>query len=362
MEPDIHAWRLNKTVKLMPREHSWVGPFSMLYIDNLVGVGYSFTEDSRGIRENRKLYTRDLNSAVQQFYRLFPHLNTTDLYIGGQSYAAKYVITLAYRIHRRNTKLSKLTKPKLPLKGVYLGGPFYDGNRQGRALYKFLFSIGWIGKSELEKGRSRVDELFRKFRNQEHIESMSVYESLFNHPMQGISGSMDNFVTNRGMDLQLLAAVAGSRLVREAAHIGEGEFKDIIVKQFSEGVRPDVLVNSRRKMAALMDHYKVLVYNGDFDLIVSSASVEAALLRTQWAGLEAYKKCERKPWYLGGGVGGRSYWAGFYSVVGRFCRVVVHGAGHQAPRDRPSEVRRMMEDFVQHGCVKQRVGSWLLGG
>ena len=106
-----------------------------------------------------------------------------------------------------------------------------------------------------------------------------------------------------------------------------------------------------RKLAVLMNNYKVLLYNGDYDVITGSAAVEEGIRSTRWKLQKKYNSSRRLVWREGG-QGSRVL--GFYTRVGKFCRVVVHGAGHQVPYDQPEAALNMMKDFVFRGCVEGR--------
>lgn len=74
----------------------------MLYIDNPVGTGFSYTGSIDGYSRNQKQVSQNLYEAVLQFYTLFPQFQSGRFYITGESYAGKYVPSLAYRIHVSN--------------------------------------------------------------------------------------------------------------------------------------------------------------------------------------------------------------------------------------------------------------------
>lgn len=96
---------------LLENPYSWHTNFSMLYIDNPAGVGFSFTDDT-GYSANVSQVTDELYLAMSQFFQLFPMLRAADFYISGQSYAGKYVPALGNRIHEQN----KVQLPKIKLK------------------------------------------------------------------------------------------------------------------------------------------------------------------------------------------------------------------------------------------------------
>ena len=94
----------------------------MLYVDNPVGTGFSFTEknecyatDQNMVRERedqqyrivlKKALNRsptlqvanDLYDALRQFFLLFPQLQKNDFYATGESYAGKYVPAISYKV------------------------------------------------------------------------------------------------------------------------------------------------------------------------------------------------------------------------------------------------------------------------
>lgn len=63
--------------------------YNLLFIDNPVGTGFSFTKKDAGYATNQTDVARDLYSALQQFLTLFPDLRNNDFYVTGESYAGK---------------------------------------------------------------------------------------------------------------------------------------------------------------------------------------------------------------------------------------------------------------------------------
>lgn len=89
----------------------------MIYIDNPVGTGFSFTNDDKGYVKNEKEVGRDLYEAISQIFTMFPKLQTHPFFITGESYAGKYVPALAYTIHLKKT--AKNEKVPINLKGEF---------------------------------------------------------------------------------------------------------------------------------------------------------------------------------------------------------------------------------------------------
>ena len=82
-------------LRLMPRDYRWTLLANMLYIDNPVGTGWSFTKSDDGYARNQDQVGKNLYEALLQFYQLFPrYQKSSDLYITGESYGGKYVPAL----------------------------------------------------------------------------------------------------------------------------------------------------------------------------------------------------------------------------------------------------------------------------
>ncbi|CAL1542449.1 unnamed protein product [Lymnaea stagnalis] len=323
------------------REHSWADPFAMLYIDNPVDVGYSFTESGdAGHRSTQKGITKDLYSFIEQFYKMFPEYKKRELYIGGQSYAGKYVPSIAYYIDEQLQK----NRTDIPLTGVYIGGPFFDPPVQTLSYYEYIYSMGVISHAQKVEYRQDTLKLIQQFHAGElkNVELKEVLDKILRN--LGLA-TLDNYVTGNPADYMLVNECMNTPRIRHAVHAGNRTFH-IINRAVNAKFGGDLFVSLKSEMAELMNKYKVLIYTGDYDVIVSSVMVESALLTTPWRHQAEYNATRRSMWWSAEGQ-----LRGFYSKTDQFCRVVVKGAGHQTPHDQPQASLEMMREFIQHGCV-----------
>lgn len=93
----------------------------MLYIDNPVGTGFSFTNDD-GYVQTVDQAGAHLYDALKQFLKMFPWLQEAPLYLTGESFAGKYIPVLATKIDEANTKHDF----KMNMKGMAIGNAFID--------------------------------------------------------------------------------------------------------------------------------------------------------------------------------------------------------------------------------------------
>lgn len=71
--------------KLLPTPFTWNSDFSMIYIDNPVGTGFSFTTDKAGFCTDQICVGDNLYSLITQFFQVFPDYAKNDFYITGES-------------------------------------------------------------------------------------------------------------------------------------------------------------------------------------------------------------------------------------------------------------------------------------
>lgn len=88
---------------LLSNIYSWNLNHNMLYIDNPVQTGLSFTEDTKnGIPTSDEQLANELLEGLTQFMLLLPFMITgvepsqTPLYAFGESYGGAYVVSLAH--------------------------------------------------------------------------------------------------------------------------------------------------------------------------------------------------------------------------------------------------------------------------
>ena len=134
--------QVNDDGTLSERTISWNGNYSLLYIDNPVGTGYSFTSKDDGYARSQDDVARDLYSALSQFFQIYTDYASSPFYVTGESYAGKYVPTISYKIHQENQNPQR--KVTINLTGLAMGNGWTDPYRQytyGPLLYQVMSSI-----------------------------------------------------------------------------------------------------------------------------------------------------------------------------------------------------------------------------
>jgi vitellogenic carboxypeptidase-like protein len=337
---------LQKDLKAMLREYTWAQEFSLLYIDNPVGTGFSFTQSDEGYAKDENDVARDLYEALQQFFTIFNDYRGNDFYVTGESYAGKYVPAIAYKIH------SEGAKSNLNLKGIAIG----DGLCDPQTMFgygDYLFQIGLIDENQKKFFNSEEQKAVKLIENGKYFEAFKIFDFLLNGDLikttsyftniTGLTFYYNFLYTTAPDDFSYYSSYLGMDDTRRAIHVGnltynEGNNVEMhIINDIMQSVKPWV--------ATLMDNYKVLMYSGQLDIIVAAPLTENFLQSVDWSKADQYKKADRFIWKVSEQD---SDIAGYVRQVDQFYQVVVRNGGHILPYDQPRASLDMITRFIKN--------------
>ncbi|XP_052357155.1 probable serine carboxypeptidase CPVL isoform X5 [Oncorhynchus keta] len=158
------------------RDYPWTSRYSVLYIDNPVGTGFSFTDDDRGFAQNQDDVGRDLYSALTQFFQIFSEYQSNDFYATGESYAGKYVPAIGYYIHKHNP----IAKVKINFKGVAIGDGLCDPELMLGGYGDFLYQTGLIDLLQKQYVEQQTASGVQLIQQEKWVEAFEVFDSLLN--------------------------------------------------------------------------------------------------------------------------------------------------------------------------------------
>ena len=126
---------------------------------------------------------------------------------------------------------------------------------------------------------------------------------------------------------------------REAIHVGSMPFNDgSIVESF---LLADMMNSSKPMVTTVLDGgYKVMIYNGQLDVIIAYTLTEQWLASVEWHGAEQYRDAERYIWREDGEI------AGYVRVADNLHEVMVRNSGHMLPSDQPEWAYALINKFT----------------
>lgn len=324
---------VTKQKTVIPRKYSWNVKHNMIYIDSPAGTGYSFTDNELGYAKNETDVGRDLHTALVQFFKLFPELRENPFFVTGESYGGKYVPALSHAIKDYNIK----AEVKINLQGLAMGNGFTDPENQleyGNYLYQ-LGLLDAAGREQFHEAEAKAKQLIRDknfgaafdlfdvILNSDATKTRSLFTNL-----TGFTNYFNYLQAESVDDAQYMSEWIQQADVRKAIHVGNATFhaEDKTVEQH---LKLDVMQSMAVLVKDLLNHYRVMHYNGQLDIIVAYPLTENYLLNLNWTGAAKYKKAVRKVWKVGEQV------AGYSKTVDNLTEVLVRNAGHMVPMDQP---------------------------
>lgn len=332
--------------KIVRREHHWAISHHLIYIDNPVGAGFSFTNDSRGYCTDQTQVGEQLYSTMVQFFQLFPELQQNKFFVSGESYGGKYVPALAYTINKKNPT----AQFKINLKGMAIGNGWSDPINQLQ-YSKYLEQIGLLGWNEVVKVEVQQNKIIRLIRKQKWRKAIEALEELIigsNNLLTNLTGinTFDNYLKLHNFNIDKYVPVINSSCVRKSIHVGNLQF-DNRNQEVWNMLEEDIVKSIAPWISELLEHYHLLVYNGQLDIGSGYPMAVDYLRKLDFSGAAEYNNSVRHVWRVEGEV------AGYTRQGGNLIDVMIRNAGHMVPMDQPKKALAMITSFIHNYTVSE---------
>ncbi|XP_060850109.1 venom serine carboxypeptidase-like [Rhopalosiphum padi] len=340
---------VNEDGDLLPRRHTWTATHSMLYVDNPVGVGYSFTGDEAGYTTNQTAIAENLYAALVQFFELYPEYRDNYFYVAGESYAGKYVPAVSYAIHQNNAG----ARVKINLKGLAIGNGLIDPVNQ-MVYADYLYERGLIDNTNrqiMEKMSDDARELIAAGNYTGAFDAMSTPLSMYTkltglQYIYNVLWEYDPIPYRGGHWYEYVQRTS----VRAALHVGLQQWSgmDVVFGR----MKYDVPLSVAPRLSALLEtgQYRVLLYSGQLDAIVpyqGSVNVAKAL---RWSGAERFRNANSTAWMVPVRDCQKrcntTESAGYATTYGPLTVLLIRNAGHMVPYDQPMFAHDMIDRFT----------------
>ncbi|KAK3845523.1 MAG: Alpha/Beta hydrolase protein [Linnemannia gamsii] len=334
---------------------------------------------SKGYVKDQRGVAADLLTFMDQFYTRFPELKKSDLYLTGESYAGKYVPSLAYAIlesnqghrhryrHNDDNDGDDYEQIIFPLKGIALGNSLTDPIKQVRIHSEHAYFLGLVNRVQAEHMRELQEQAVKEAHSGRFLESNQHRVETFEY-FKNVTGGINWYDIRKGdipndwskmetflnrPEIKDALNIYGPRLgyleqsgvsQKEIERVTEGRartkfFKDPLVIKAMAG---DIMKSAAWMVADLLRQgIRVVAYQGLFDFRDAVAGSAAWLEDLDWEGGENFTNADRQIWIEDGRL------AGYVTQVAGLSEVVVLGAGHLAPMDQAKNVRAVIKSLVE---------------
>jgi serine carboxypeptidase 1 len=355
-------------VNLKPRDSTWLQKADLIFVDNPVGVGYSYADDPSA------LVTTDWQAATDATELLralaakeIPTLQSSPLFLVAESYGGKYAATLGVSLARA----IRAGDLKLNLGGVALGDSWISPEDFALSYGPLLRQVSRLDSNGADSASKKAQVVKQRIASGQWKLAQYALSSMLTSIVAS-SGHVDvyNFLLDTGMD-PVAAGAAPARSFPPAysayldSKLSVGDSirsvmngaikeklkiipKDVVWEEQSYTVY-NALINDFMKpriqeVDELLSYgVNVTVYNGQLDVICSTVGAEAWVQKLKWDGLKNFLRLPRQPLHCGSS----EVTKGFVRSYKNLHFYWILGAGHFVPVDQPCIALDMIGSITQ---------------
>ncbi|MBA0634293.1 hypothetical protein Gotri_011068 [Gossypium trilobum] len=353
-------------MSLVWNDYGWDKASNLLYVDQPIGTGFSYSSDQRDIRHNEDEVSNDLYDFLQAFFAEHPEFAKNDFFITGESYAGHYIPAFAARVHRGNKAKEGI---HINLKASYTDYALdmgvikkSDHDRINKLVPVCEMAIKLCGNFASERALSCLEHslmlalLFQTYSLDIAVDSTDgtiscmasyfVCNNIFNGIM-ALAGDTNYYDVRKKCegslcyDFSNMESFLNKKSVRDALGVGNIDFVSC-----SPTVYQAMLVDWMRNLEVgipvlLEDGIKLLVYAGEYDLICNWLGNSRWVHAMEWSGQKEFVASPEVPFIVDGAE------AGVLKTHGALGFLKVHDAGHMVPMDQPKAALEMLKRWTK---------------
>ncbi|CAM0873466.1 unnamed protein product [Alopecurus aequalis] len=341
--------------KLKPRNSTWLHKADLIFVDNPVGVGYSYVEDDSLLVTTDVQAAADMTMLLKALVKELPTLRQgSPLFLVAESYGGKYAATLGVSVVRA-VRAGEL---KLTLGGVALGDSWISPEDFASSYGTLLFDVSRLDINGADHANKDAQVVKQQIAAGQFRQAQNTLNKMFQRILVN-SGNVDvyNFLLDTGMNPVADASAASpsapkySRYLESKLSVGDSilDAMNGAIKQKLKIIPKDLVwqAQSYTVYYALINDFmkprieevdellsygvNVTVYNGQLDVICSTVGAEAWVQKLKWDGLKNFLSLPRQPLYCGSAKATKGF-VRSYKILHFYW---ILGAGHFVPVDQP---------------------------
>eukprot|EP00246_Nothoceros_aenigmaticus_P011021 TRINITY_DN2826_c0_g1_i1.p1 TRINITY_DN2826_c0_g1~~TRINITY_DN2826_c0_g1_i1.p1 ORF type:complete len:520 (+),score=92.07 TRINITY_DN2826_c0_g1_i1:211-1770(+) len=341
-------FKITDDLTLVWNDFGWDKVSSILFVDQPIGTGFSYSTDKRDIRHDEQGVSEDMYDFFQAFFDAHPQYVKNDLFISGESYAGHYVPAVTRRLYEA---IKKEDAP-INLKGFAIGNGLTQPDIQYEAYADYALDMGIIDNtlySKLNKVYPACRAALKLCGTDGTISCLAAYyicTSIFSS-IVAACGNINYYDIRKECigplcyDFSNMDNFLNQPDTREALGVGNRKFVSC-----SPVVYQAMLVDWMRNLETgipemLENGIKLLVYAGEYDLICNWLGNSRWVSAMDWSGQVEYAKAPWKSFVV------NDKDVGEVTSHGPLNFLKVYDAGHMVPMDQPKNSLEMIRRWTR---------------
>lgn len=350
---------------LEPRKTSWVQAANLLFVDNPVGTGFSYTDRPDAYATNVSTVASDMLVLLKHFFSEKPEFQSIPFYIFSESYGGKMAAAISLELSKAITQGTV----KCNFSGVALGDSWISPLDSVMTWGPYLYTTSLLddyGLADVSKAAEAVKQAVEQGQFLKATELWSMTESAVERNTNGVNfyniltqSSDEKLTSSAGLDFislqkhrhirplhsQSLSQLMNGPIRKKLGIIPDnvtwgGQADEVFTNMAGDFMKPVVDIVDQLLTAGV----KVTVYNGQLDLIVDTMGQELWVKQLKWEGIRNFNELKWTPLDDPATPG----------VTGAFCKTFknfafywILKAGHMIPSDQGPMALQMLKMITQ---------------
>ncbi|CAD8071124.1 unnamed protein product [Paramecium sonneborni] len=336
----------NEKEKLEKNQYSWNLKYNILFIDQPIGVGYSYAFTKDEIPDNLDEIASQFNYAFVSFLdkcSLSELSKESKWYFAGESYAGKYIPAIVYALLQQQ-------EPIINLQGIILGNPWTEPIAIISEMSAYAFNLGLIDLQERQKLEKLLLKTLHQIKNQEYLNVESNLQIYFKELAQMSGGMNYQNIKKFGSYEQhnkKLEQYLNSEIVKNIFKFplavtftlvqNQIEKQGEVYQALKQNIGQSDVIH---KLEFIINKIPVLIYNGQNDALCTNSGTQRWVNRIHYQDSNEFIQQNFTTIQLNDRT------IGYKKKVGNLGLVIINDAGHQVPRDKPEELFTIVTGFI----------------
>nr|GMD25401.1 serine carboxypeptidase-like [Ipomoea batatas] len=327
---------------LIWNDYGWDKVSNLIYVDQPIGTGFSYSSSTDDIRHDENGVSNDLYVFLQEFFKTHPEYAKNEFFVTGESYAGHYIPALGTRINQGNKKKGGIY---INLKGLAIGNGMTNPEIQYPAYPDYALDNNLISKSSHDELIQHIPECQKAVRK---------CNSNGGSACGGIYLVMQYYDIRRKCDggphcynFSNAETFLNMTSVKKALGVGDIAFVSCNTTVHRAMALSDWFKNLAVGIPSLLqDGINLLVYAGEYDLICNWLGNWRWVQALQWSGQKGFGAAPNVTFSVDGKE------KGIQKRFGPLTFLKVHDAGHMVPMDQPKASLEMIRRWM-HGQLSK---------
>lgn len=354
-------------IHMQDRNTTWLKAASLLFVDNPVGTGFSYTTDDGAFAKNVSDVAADMMVLLKQFFNSKTDFQAIPFYIFSESYGGKMAAVISLALHE-DIKSGNI---KCNFKGVALGDSWISPIDSVLSWGPYLYSMSLLDEQGLNKVQEsakevqdavnsgqydRATELWGETESvvEEFTDNVNFYNILTKDPSKSAAKHEKHQSNN-----YLVRLFQHHTLRRQTDGLYElmnGPIRkllkiipdDVIWGSQAQKVFSEMAGDFMKPVVDVVDkllnaNINVTVYNGQLDLIVDTVGQENWVKKLKWQKIEHFRN---RVWTSLHMCPQCSDTAAFHKSYENFGFFWILKAGHMIPSDQGEVALKMLKMII----------------